>query len=109
MALKDQLDADMAHAVAMIKSIDATMATCTIGVTTYDCAIEEIETGESLEFAGMVEEIDAVVHIRRALFTGALPDAGDDITASGRACRIEKVIETPNGLEVRLLVKDLTK
>lgn len=75
----------------------------------FPCAITEISEIEDLSMEGITQEIDCVVHLPVRALKDVTFSVGDRGSVGSRNLRVDKTVTTPDGVELRLFCKDISK
>lgn len=103
MALTDTLlDADLEDIIA-----DYPQSVTWKGAA-YVCAADDLTKGRRGGEAGIFSEDTLNIHIRTALFTGARPRDGEQVTYGGNAYRIVSTKTGPDDLMITLNCEEIT-
>lgn len=97
MAWNTDLKAAMAADLAAIETDSMTWN----GADYSGCYTELIKS-DAPEIGGFERSYDASFYVRTALFVSAAPNVDDLVTVNGKAFRIGKVHEIPDGVSVEL-------
>lgn len=74
----------------------------------YVCAADDLTKGRRGGEAGIFQEDTLNLHSRTALFTGARPKGGDQVTYGGAAYRIVSTKTGPDDLMITLTCEEIT-
>lgn len=97
-----QLDADLTEIIA-----DFPQSVTWKGAA-YVCAADDLTKGRRGGEAGIFSEDTLNIHIRTALFTGARPRDGEQITYDGATYRIVNTKTGPDDLMITLNCEEIT-